>query len=118
MKAIRNNTQVRLPSGRVGRVVVTRRERELIDAGSLHEVGVLESNGLRSSYLISELTPVHDTPEYMRFGVCIHGTPAVELKLEDGSCTLTVLQDRFTKSDMVSVLDEVRDFIVNGGSDE
>ena len=53
--AIENNTKVLTPDKHEGRVRVTRRERELIEAGKQSEVNVLGSDGLTRHFDLEDL---------------------------------------------------------------
>ncbi len=58
-----DNTKVTTPTGHVGRVKVTRRERQLIDNGKLLMVDVLGTDGLTRRYSIDSLTKIVE-PEF------------------------------------------------------
>lgn len=58
-----NNTKVTTPTGHVGRVRVTRRERQLIDDGKLLMVNVLGTDGLTRRYSIDSLTKIVEPEE-------------------------------------------------------
>ncbi len=65
IQAIENNTEVMTPTGHIGRVRVTRRERKLIAAGKKHGINVLGTDGLTREYDINQITEVdRDNFEY------------------------------------------------------
>lgn len=55
IQAIESYTLVETPTGHLGRVCVTRRERKLIDEGKKTAVVVLGTDGLRREYLLDDL---------------------------------------------------------------
>jgi len=62
--AIENYTKVTIPTGQIGRVKVTRRERQLISDGKLSFVDVLCSDGITRKYNLAELVEVEiEKPE-------------------------------------------------------
>ena len=58
IKAWENNTEVNTPDGHKGFLQVTRRERELIDAGKLKLVDVRGTDGINRIFELSLLTLV------------------------------------------------------------
>lgn len=61
--AIENNTLVTTPTGHLGNVRVTRRERKLIDSGVQTVVRVLGTDGVMRNHTLDGLIEVIDTEE-------------------------------------------------------
>lgn len=73
IEAMENRTKVRSPEGHIGRILLTRRERELIDRGKLETAKVLGVDGLTRYFAFKDLVEVVPEPEpcpYCDDGTC------------------------------------------------